>query len=323
MARRVLEFLISRKLSLVLFGALCALSIPGTFTEDRTYYAAAPFRAVLGLLGLNLLLCTWKRFHALSRPVLIVHSGVLLTLAGGLVSTFGFVATVNVYEAGSVDRAYRWDKQADVPLGMELTAARVHSRYYPVQVRVGVLKGGERAGLFTLRTGESFSLGPYTVIAEGLALPDETLKLSVHLQGRSIGRADTAGHRDLPSDFPYSFVLVAFKNPVLERTWVDLVLTRGGAVIAEGPAEVNGPFQWQGLYFYHTRTDRDAYGRVYAGIQIVRDPGRPVVFAGFCVIMLGSLIWMQGRLSRQRSLSVVHRTSLQHGTMKPAEVDTR
>ena len=323
MARRVLEFLISRKLALALFGALCGLSIPGTFTEGRTFYATVPFRAVIGLLGISLLLCTWRRFHALARPVLIMHGGVLLTLAGGLVSTFGFVATVNVYEGASVDRAYRWDKQADAPLGLELTAARVHSRYYPVPVRVGVLKGAERAGLFTLRTGESFSMGPYTVIAEGLVLPDETLRLSVHLQGRSIGRADTAGYRDLPPDFPYSFVLVAFKDPVLERTWVDLVLTRDGAAIAEGPAEVNGPFQWQGLSFYHTRTDRDAYGRVYAGIQIVRDPGRPVVFAGFGIIVLGSLLWMRGKLSRHRSPSGVHGAALRRATMLSSEADKR
>jgi hypothetical protein len=295
MAGPVYEFLISRKLSLALFGVICLLSIPGTLPEQGRLFSTVLFRSVLGLIALNLLLCTLARAKKLAYPVLIIHSGAMVTLLGGVISTLGFIATVNIYEGGSIDQVYRWDRGEDVSLGYEIAVKQMHRLYHPVPVQVGVLRGDAKIGLFTLKTGETFTLDSYTVKVDELRLPSETLQFSISDQGRPLGTADSEGAA--PPSFPYRFVLVAYKNPVLKRTWVDIQLGRGTAVIAQGPSEVNAPFEWNGLSFYHTSNDSDDQGRPYAGIQIVKDPGREVVFAGFSIILIGVVLWMKKKLS--------------------------
>ncbi|KAF0217376.1 MAG: hypothetical protein FD174_3342 [Geobacteraceae bacterium] len=297
--KKTYKFLGSTELAVALFLAISLLAIPGTFLEKREIYSSPPFLTLLGFLGLNLILCTVRRLKTLSTPVLILHGGVLLTLIGCFVTSFGFVATVNVYEGGVVDQVYRWDRERDLPLGMELTVKRINREYYPIPVKVGVLTGKEKTGLFTLKTGESFELNKYRIKVDALEFPSEKLKLSVYDQGRFIGSFDTSGVNNLPADFPHEFKLVAFQNPSLKRLWVDLMLSNGSGRIAEGTAEVNNPFQCEGLYFYNTQVDRDPNGAAFAGIQIVRDPGRPYVFAGFAVMGAGAVLSFIRRFPRK------------------------
>ncbi len=287
---RLYRFLTSTELAIFLFLAICLLAIPGTFTETKKLYASPPFVALLIMVGVCTLVCTMRRIKTLSTPVVIIHGGVVLSLAGAVVSSFGYVATVNVYEGSPVDKVYRWDVEADAPLGMDLVVEKINTEYYPVPVKVGVLKGAEKIALFTLNTGESFSAGEYTVTVDSLDTGTKNLRLTVTNQGRLIGNVDTAGTRDLPAEFPFDFRLVSYKNPVLKRMWVDLQLSRDSRTIAEGSSEVNRPFQWGGLDFFHVQTARDPAGRAYAGLQIVRDPGRPLVFSGFALVGLGALL---------------------------------
>jgi hypothetical protein len=151
------------------------------------------------------------------------------------------------------------------------------------------LRGEDKIGLFLLKTGESFTVGDYQVRVDSIDLVAETLHLTVFHGGNAIGTASTSGEAALPGGFPYAFKLVAFKNPVLRRTWVDLKLLRDSTVLAQGSTEINSPFQWGGLYFYNTLIDRTPKGEPFAGIQIVRDPGRPLVFAGFVLAGIGAL----------------------------------
>lgn len=285
----VVKSLASTELAIALFGAICLAAIPGTFIESKAIYSSPLFVILIGLLAVNLLCCTLRRWKSLAKSTLILHGGVLLTLAGCVITSFGYVATVNIYEGSSVDQVYRWDKGQDVPLGMEIAVKRINREYYPVPVRVGVLRGKEKFGLFTLRTGESFNLGGYRVAATAFEPGTLNLKLTVYSQGGVFGTADTSGINNLPADFPYAFKLVSYKNPSLKRCWVDLLLSDKDKTLATGTAEVNGPFTWQGLYFYNTLTGSDENGRPFAGIQIVRDPGRPYVFSGFAVMGLGAV----------------------------------
>jgi hypothetical protein len=287
---RLSRFFTSTELAVLLFLAIALLAIPGTFTETKRIYFSPLFTSLVGMVGVVTLACTVRRIRTLHLSVLVIHGGVILSLAGALVSTFGFVATVNVYEGSSVREAFRWDMQADAPLGMELTVKRINTEYYPVPVKVGVLLGREKHDLFTLNTGESFPLGEYTVAAGNLDPVAKKLVLTVSRQGRVIGSADTAGMRELPAGFPYDFRLVAFKSPVLKRMWVDLLIARDARKVAEGSAEVNRPFQWEGVDYFHVQSDRDPAGRAYAGLQIVRDPGKPLVFSGFALVGIGALL---------------------------------
>ncbi|WP_298268847.1 ResB-like family cytochrome C biogenesis protein [Geobacter sp.] len=299
MLKRTYRFLSSTELAVVLFLAVSLLAIPGTFTENRTFYAHPAFLGLLGTLALNLALCTVRRFRSIPVPVLILHLGVLVVCGGVIARAFGYVATVNIYEGSAVNKVYRWDLDRDVPLGAELAIRRINREYYPIPVRVGVLKGERKEALQTLKTGGSFALGPYRVAADSLELPAEVLKLSVFRDGRLVGTCDTAGTSALPPAFPYAFKLVAFQNPVPKRLWVDLALTRNGVPVAAGTSEVNAPFVWNGLYFYNTLVDRDGAGMSFAGIQVVKDPGRPCVFAGFAIMGIGTVLSFARRFFRK------------------------
>ncbi len=284
------RFLASKELAVGLFSAVCLYAFPGTFFERSKLYSSPVLTTLIGLIGLNLLLCTLQRARTLPKSILIMHSGVIFTLAGSLSSSLGFVSTVNIYEGTTVDKAYRWDINKDVSLGMDLTVKKINLEYYPIPVKVGVLKNGEKDGLFTLKTGETFDLEGYRVRVDALEFPSEKLKLSVFYQDRFIGSADTSGDNNLPPDYPFKFILVAYKNPSLKKMWVDLMLSKNSIPIAEGASEVNSPFKWEGYNFYHTQIERDRYGVPYAGIQITKDPGRPFVFSGFAVTGLGSIL---------------------------------
>jgi hypothetical protein len=297
--KRTIRFLASTELAVALFLAVAVLAIPGTFTESRTLYSHPFFLCLMGGLALNLVLCTVRRFRSISVPVLILHLGVLVVCGGVIARAFGYVATVNVYEGTTVDKVYRWDLKRDVPLGAELTIRRINREYYPIPVKVGVLRGEAKEALHTLKTGDSFVAGPYTVTAEALEFPSEVLKLSVSRDGQLIGACDTEGGSTLPADFPYEFKLVAFQNPVLKRLWVDLALGGKGAPVVSGTSEVNAPFIWNGLYFYNTQVNADQVGMSFAGIQVVRDPGRPCVFAGFAIMGLGAVLSCVRRLFRK------------------------
>lgn len=300
MHERLYRFLGGTGLALILFGTITLLTIPGTFGIGRSLYANPFFKVILGLLMVNLLLCTIQRWKRLKWSILLLHGGALVVMVGAFLTSLGYVATVNIYEGGKTELAYRWDQEQDIPLGFDLVVEKIHREYLPLPVKVGVLRGDDKVGLFTLKTGESFTMGDYRVRVESLDLQSETLLLSI-LQGeRTLGTATTAGASNLPFGFPYAFKLVAFQNPKLRRSWVDLKLVRDDKVLAQGSTEINSPFQWGGLYFYSTLLDKTPTGEPFAGIQIVKDPGRPIVFAGFTLAGLGALALFIRRLYANR-----------------------
>lgn len=291
MIDRLYNHLTSTKFALALFGTLSLLSVLGTFPGLEVIYKAMFFRALVSLLGLCTFLCSFRRWKTLRWQVHVIHGGVVLTLVGALLGGLGFVATVNVYEGTSVDNAFRWDLERDEPLGFLMKVAAINTEYYPVPVKIGVLRGQEKVGLHVLKTGETFSFDRYEVKPERFILSQEKLKLSVMENGRLIGSVDTdGGNSTLPQGFPFNFKLVAFKDPIVKRMWVDLDLSRNGQLMLKGTSEVNAPLQWNGISFYNTQISIEKDGRRYAGIQIVNDPGRPVVFSGFIITTLGTIL---------------------------------
>ena len=296
---RIINGLSSTELAIALFGILTIVAIPGTFTESRAIYSSPLFVSLLALMALNLICCSMKRWRSLAGSTLVLHGGVLVTLLGCVITSFGYVATVNVYEGTFVDEAFRWDLKRDAPFHMRLWVKQINRQYYPVPVRVGVLQGNEKYGLFTLATGESFELPGYRVSVTDFEPKNLRLVLVVYKGDGIVGTADTSGNSTLPVDFPYAFKLVSYKNPQLKRMWVDLQLSSDDKPPVSGTSEINAPFSWQGLCFYHTQTGTDGNGRSFAGIQIVKDPGRPVVFCGFAIMCLGAVLAFWRRFAQR------------------------
>ncbi len=281
----------SRELTLILFLNLAVVLILKTLVKTTDIQLGWMGRALFGVLGLNLLLCTVQRINGLSKTVIILHLGTITVMAGAVISAFGYVATVNIYEGTSVDAAYRWDLKRAEPLGFNLMVKEIQIEYYPIPIRVGVRRGPEKVGLFELKTGESFKLNGYIVRADSMEFPSENLLLSVFAGDTVVGSTDTSGMKNLPQNFPYDFVLVAFKNPRLDQVRVDLRILQDSKTVAEGITEINSPLTWGKHGFFNTSVNIDRFGIRYAGIQITNDPGKPYVYTGFAIIGIGSLMY--------------------------------
>jgi cytochrome c biogenesis protein ResB len=296
---KALEWLASTQLSLILFGLLAAAAIPGTLLKSqREYYSHPAFVLLLGIFALHLAVCTVKRWRSLSRSTLVVHCGVLLTIVGAMLTGRGYVATVNVYEGESSATAFRWDRNQETLLDNEIRIKKINTEFHPVPLKIGVMKGDQKYALKTVKTGETFQVDDYAVKADNFDPWREVVSISVMKGSQVVGSADTLGISTLPADFPFSFKLVAFQTAAIKRFWVDLELLKNGHVVTSGVTEINHPFNWNGLDFFNTEISLDENKRPYAGIQIVRDPGKYVVYAGMFILSVGTLAAWYRRFTR-------------------------
>lgn len=287
---KIIKWLSSTELSLILFGLLAAAALPGTLLKSQQgYYHHPLFILLLSAFGLHLVLCTVYRWRSLAPTTLVVHGGVLVVLAGAVTTATGFVATINIYEGESSKTVYRWDLKQDSSFPQEIRVAKIHTDFHPVPLQIGVMEGERKHSLQTTKTGESFSLGGYRVNVDRFDPWQETAYLTVTKNGTVLGKMDTSGTSPLPTGFPFTFKLVAFKDAVIKRFWVDLELRENGRTIAAGTTEVNRPLHWHGMDFFNTQISLDDAKRPYAGLQIVRDPGKYVVYAGMVILSLGTV----------------------------------
>lgn len=298
--------LTSKKFTLFLLGALALTLIPSTVSKTPIFINAGCL--LLAILVITLSLCTishWRRLHG---GVLLIHTGVLIILIGSIVSRAGFIATVNIYEGDSIDTAFRWDRQKDTALGFTLELNSIHHDFYPVAVRVGVLIDDQPRKLYELKTGESFTHEGFHVEALDLNPSVPSLRLAI-TEPDGIRSIQTASKETPAQQSEITLQLVAFQTPIIKRSWVDLTMTPTTGPPLSGEAEVNHPLQWHGLRFYHTATNSDPYGKPYAGIQIVKDQGIPLVYIGFLMLCLGNGIFLFKKWY-SHSLTAEHHLSL-------------
>jgi len=64
-------------------------------------------------------------------------------------------------------------------------------------------------------------------------------------------------------------------------------LQREGRMLKQGIIMVNKPMTFEGKKIFITAINSDPEGRMYMGFQITRDPGVPVVWAGFGLLIVG------------------------------------
>jgi len=225
---------------------------------------------------------------------MITHLSILLILSGALLGSLGFVGTVNVYQDDSTSEFYNWSTERDETLGFTLYVDNFSLKNYPVKLKVGVRERstGRKVGEFVSMEGGAFRIPgtDYTVSPERVDLERSESTLKVYKGGRLVGLYDTSqpdGGMKAPVDFDYLMLTVNFEVPTLKRIASTVRLVRGGKNVGQGVVEINRPLKYGGLVIYQTGYGRDPDGRFYTGFQIVRDPGVPVVWAGFLLLMAG------------------------------------
>ncbi len=375
---KITSFFSSMRLAVFLLIILAAVSVIGTFIPqaqdpqiyiqrygEDTYtkfrllgfidlYHSWGFRAIVLMLGLNLLVCSIKRLkniirrtfrpdvekspefirglkihndlpapdkvHVLERALtdkkyriiksgnniyaakgilgpwgdMITHLSILTVLAGALIGSLGFVGTINIYEGDWSDQYYNWNRGRDESLGFRLNVDNLSVMHYPVsfKLRVRERATGVKVGIYKAVEGSSLRLPDkrYKIIPEKADLERHEAVLDIYSDDRVIGTYDTGlpeGGPLAPPLFTYSFEVQSMGEPVTKSIASRVRLTRDGQTLKDAVVEVNNPLKFEGLVIYQTAYGKDPQGRNYSGFQIVRDPGVPVVWAGFIMLMAG------------------------------------
>lgn len=351
--------LASLRLTVPLLLGLALAAVFGTFAplEEGRYeifYQRLWFRLLLGLLALNLSVCTvrslrqrrrmlaaptfpvngadldpaWRalpegldRDRAIARLTTlgyrvtahpqgllaqqgiggrwggtVVHLSLLLIMAGALLGGAGFVGTRQLYVGHEATDYFDWGAQADRPLGFSLRLDHFEPVYYPIELRLAVVEadGSRPPLLLTTREGETVELprpGLKAQVEKFLPF-EQMLFLQLYRDGLPLGpyQALPAGGKETsPDAFGLTLHPDAFKDPLLKQLHSEVSILEEGQVVKQGVIEVNRPLVHRGITIYQTAHARDPFGFWYAGFQLSRDPGEPLVWVGCVLLSLGLL----------------------------------
>ncbi|MBI5208428.1 MAG: cytochrome c biogenesis protein ResB [Elusimicrobia bacterium] len=297
------------------FGVWAGLLL-GLRVDD--IYHSWPFTALLALLALNLGLCTWRRRAGFNRrrDVLTTHVGVLVTLAGG-------VATAVLGQRGSMpfhvgelrDRVESAAGAFTLPFSVRLERFEVErhdaDRHHltvihrkdgwaeTVDAQPGVprpLHEGT-ASLVVVDYYPDFAMDEKGPSTRSQSPNNPALRVEVS-DGQGKEKhwvfARFAGfHANPNSRYELTYELAPGR---IKQFRSDIEVLDGGWVAGRASVSVNTPFRWKGWAFYQSGYDPD--NPDYSNLLVSRDPGVPLVYAGFLLLCVG-VAWTYVRGGRQ------------------------
>jgi hypothetical protein len=323
----------SPALAVALLLALAVLAAAGTFLSSpgvpmppgapsgsplarlvglRDTFRSPPFLALLALAAVNVATCTWHRLWPRLRRAqgrdrlladVLLHGSLLVIIAGGAAkSLFGFVGTQNVYVGEGTETVYDWRAGRDAPLGFELRADELRERYYPIRARVGVQRAatGEKLGMVEVVEGAEGRLpgGEVRLRIAGFDPGAGSIRLTVGTAAGSsdLALATRAGAGATGRAAGYALSLIAYRAD-LRDVAVRVTVVDPGAVVTGRWLGKNDSLEHRGLSFFLTGWGTDDRGRHFCGIQVARDPGAPLFWAGCALLALAIpwLSWARGR----------------------------
>ncbi len=310
------RFLASTKLTVALCLILAADGVAGSVLYPGNTSAARQghmnvFRSPLFLvpallLLVNILSCAAKRLPALSLRSLRgltfagIHLGIVLLVSGLAVDgLFGFVGTKNFYlgipESSYLD--WRSGREESFPFTIEITRAR--TLYHPLNLKVEVRDGrGSPVGVYTVREGATFLAGNTGIAVTPRRFEREsgTLVFDASVGGRSSKdlRAAVSG---VPVEGGYVVAPVAFADPEPMEHVAAVRFTAAGGPPEDREIRINAPAVYSGTTFCLVAMGEDRYGNPYAGLQMTREPGGPIFWAGALLFVLS----LAGRFRGKRA----------------------
>jgi hypothetical protein len=307
--RKAWEAFASLEAFLALSALLAGVLAADAFHPSRAVHSHPAFAVLLALLGLNLAACTAVRFRRLPWTVLLVHVAVIVVLAGGAVAwkqaqrgrmtlRTGDAATREVLDEGG-------RPLFALPFALRLEAFRVEYDREPLHRLT--LKDPERKWTRTLDVAPGGMVpvpGTPWTLAVGRFIPDlvvgengvekrsdeprnPALQVAFLEDGKPCGGAWVFAffpgmHQD---DLPLA-VAYEYEPPPVRQYASRVTLTdAGGRTVREGEISVNHPLRHAGWALYQSGYD-PADPRVSV-IEAARDPGVPLVYAGFILLMIG------------------------------------
>lgn len=281
------------KLTSIFLGLLMIVLAMGSLGREGLLYRSWWFSALLGAFSLIIIGClSLRRRKNLSYWLL--HSGFILILAGGTLSnSFSFRERLQIRE-----------KEAEVIAGtnyhLRLNSFKV--TYYgdkktPKQFcsDITLLENGEELASGQIRVNHPFSFRGYKFYQADYS--PVSFDLLLGLNGREFLAREIGDEFEMEDlrikllDFLPDFVMVEGKpttrSPKLNNPAVKVGIYRDDKLKAT---------DWVFLNFtdYHQKTDlrfKEIVPIEYSsGLEVVKDPGVPLTFIGFLVLILGTIL---------------------------------
>ena len=311
------------KLFFVLAALLVAAMIVATLAPSAGgIYHTWWFAGLLAGLAVNIAACAWTRMSfrsfALRPGPIVAHLGMLLILGGGVVSAvWGRRGELTLREGDSNCCTQKTTREWHLPFHVRLDNFRIER------------EGVDHHRLIVHHTGQGWTEsvdivpgGTAALAAHGVTIralryvPDLTVD---HGSGQVISRSDeprnpalqievTAspvrrrwvfakypgfGHEGAdPLEITYEHQPAAVKQFASAVTIMD-----GERVLTQGRLAVNSPLTFQGITLYQSGYDPDDPS--VSILQVSKDPGVPVVYAGFTGLLIGlGLVYLRPQAIR-------------------------
>jgi cytochrome c biogenesis protein ResB len=254
------------------------------------------FIALLGLLAANLAACSIRSFRSMPGMAWVVHAGMLAILAGGMVTgTCGIRGEMPLEKGKAATRYIVSGLERELPFGVGLR--RFSIEYYRRSRHLLAVVTPDSTTEFELEPGCAVALGPGITLrmlaVTGTDVLDDPAVLVEVVRGAETRRAwirqdprlerpRRAGEAVKP-DIRYRY-----EASRIRQFTSAIEIMEGGKKVADAEVSVNSPFSWRGWRFHQAGYDEGREG--YTVLQVSRDPGARIVYAGFAALVLG-LAW--------------------------------
>jgi cytochrome c biogenesis protein len=285
---------------------------------DRQVWAERLRGAGFRLAAETPLLASRRSWAFLGFP--LVHLAPFLVMAGALWGSLGgYVGTRNVYVGSSTQSADRWPSGEASLLPFTVSVRDFRLRYHPIALRIEALVPQRTPLLLETREGGSVEVPgtPYRIFVQ--AFDPTTGDLVYFVEGSNLGSRLGPFSRGQEQGAPVRVRPEAFRELKVRRAETVVALTGAQEEpLVEQIVAVNEPLSYHGLRIYLTAWGEDQDKNRYVGLQITRDPGQVLVWAGGIALSLGLflLLFGDGAWAREEGQELWLRGSRGRGSLR-------
>ena len=307
--KNFLNFLSSMKLAIGLFALIAGISIFGTLLPqekaDVLIYNSLWFRLLPAILFINTLACVLKRpVNKNTAGSALMHLGVPVILAGALIGSITGSSGLVIVRQG--ETADKFQEGRELPFFITLEEFKIEKN--PVTIEQGFLvsfDGGKTVIHVPVKGVGSYKGGPVDIEVRKI-MNDFILDENNKPKNRSdewnnpavlISAAGEegwlfAGYPGYHGDRLWGNADIKYECEAngggIKNYTSRIKISRGGRPGPGVSVEVNRPFTYEGYTIYQHSYDSDEMK--WSGLFIKKDPGVPVVYAGFALLCLGMMI---------------------------------
>lgn len=276
---------------------------------DREAALAALRENGFSVLSENPVRAVRRRWAFLGFP--LVHLSPFLIAAGAFTGTqAGFVGTA-VITVGTIDeRAMNWKMSRDVELPFAVHVKSLKREWYPLTVRMdAVTSDGITTGELVAAEGERVKVPGTRYEMALLKFDPDARDISYGLYGPE-GLLGTYTRKDMQLA-PVRVSPKAYLGEVRQAlAGLDFYMP-GKSQAQTVTISVNSPAEIEGHRIYLTAWGADDEGKPYVGLQITKDPGQELMWAGSVMLAAGLfvLLFAQGAVVAEREGKIAGKAS--------------